>query len=34
VAPKKPEKETVENVESINTIQKNAEVRRRLRSEG
>jgi len=34
VAPKKPEKETAENVKSIDTMQENAEVKRRLRSKG
>jgi len=34
VAPKKPKKETVENMESINTMQENVEVKRRLRSKG
>jgi len=34
VAPKKPKKETVENVESINIIQENIEVKRKLRSKG
>jgi len=32
VVPKKLKKETVGNIESINTIQENIEVKRRLRS--
>jgi len=34
VALKKPKKETIENVESINIMQENVEVKRRLRSKG
>jgi len=34
VALKKLKKETVENMESIDIIQENAEIKRRLRSEG
>jgi len=34
VAPKKPKKETAENAKSIDTMQENTGVRRRLRSKG